>query len=545
MTAKIFTPQRHKAHKEKQLNFLCVLCAFVVKFGCGQSRATKSSKSFFKFAALFITLQQSVIYAFAQPSTPRDSTWITNGKVNAVAYAKGLTYIGGDFTYVGPNTGYGAALSTTTGAPDLKFPKVNGPIDVVTADGADGWYIGGRFTKVGDFTRNWIAHIQADGTVDPNWDPNPSGNFNSNAMHIYAIVVRGSTVYVSGTFYNIGGQQRKYIAALEVSTGQATSWNPNPSFPVRTLAIKDSTMYVGGVFRSIGGQSRQYLAAIDMATGNATAWNPRLNGEVNAIAFSDTLVFVGGAFTSAGGQVRNNLAAFGITSGRVTIWNPGVGGQVYVLASKGSTLYVGGNFQRIGGLPGFYIAALSIYSNTPLNWNPVANGAVRAIYLDGSTFYVGGDFTQIGGQFDRQPRYRIAALDETTGKATAWISHASASVRGLATNSNGSIVYAGGEFRSIDGQPRNRLAALNASTGSATSWNPIAAINGSIYAIAISGSNVYIGGAFNAPGNRIAAINTATGAFTAWNPNPNGDVHSITIDKSIVYVGGKFTQIGG
>jgi hypothetical protein len=282
-----------------------------------------------------------------------------------------------------------------------------------------------------------------------------------------------------------------------------------------------------------------------MATGNATAWNPRLNGEVNAIAFSDTLVFVGGAFTSAGGQVRNNLAAFGITSGRVTIWNPGAGGQVYILVSKGSTLYVGGNFQRIGGLPRYYIAALSIYSNTPLNWNPVANGAVRVIHLNGSTFYIGGDFTQIGGQSDRQSRYRIAALDETTGKATAWISHASAPVRGLAINSNSSIVYAGGEFRSIDGQPRNRLAALNASTGSATLWNPTAAINGSIYAMAISGSNVYIGGTFNVPTNRLAAINTATGAVTAWNPNPNGDVHAITIDNATVYVGGKFTVIGG
>jgi hypothetical protein len=343
----------------------------------------KSSKSFFTFAALLMALQQSMTHAFAQPSTPRDSTWITNAPVHAVAYSKGLTYIGGDFTYVGPNTGYGAALSTTTGAPDLKFPKVNGAIDVVTADGADGWYIGGKFTKVGDFTRNWIAHIKADGTVDPNWDPNPSGYFNTDAMRIYTIVVSGSIVYVGGTFTSIGGQQRNYIAALGASTGQATSWNPNASSTVRTLAIKGETMYIGGDFTSIGGQSRKYLAAIDMTTGNATAWNPTIEGGVNAIVVGDTLVFVGGFFTNAGGQVRNRLAAFGITSGRLTIWNPNANSHVYVLALNGSTLYVGGHFTTIGGLTRRYIAALSIYSNIPLSWNPSADNAVRAIYLNG------------------------------------------------------------------------------------------------------------------------------------------------------------------
>jgi FlgD Ig-like domain/Domain of unknown function (DUF5122) beta-propeller len=506
----------------------------------------KSSKSFFTVTALLMALLQGAIHAFAQPSTPRDSTWITDGKVHAVAYSKGLIYIGGDFTYVGPNTGYGAALNTTTGAPDLKFQKVNGTIEVVTADGADGWYIGGSFTKVGNFTRNGLAHIKADGTLDPNWDPNPAGTLLTNSIPVHAIIVSGATVYVGGSFTSIGGQQRKDLAALTVSTGQATSWNPNASHIVRAMVINGATMYVGGDFDAIGGQNRKFIAAIDTATGSATAWNPTLNARVYTIVVSDTLVFAGGEFTSAGGQVRNYLAAFGITSGQVTTWNPGATGPIYVLAAKGSTLYVGGNFKAVGGLSRPYIAALSIYSNIPLNWNPISNGPIREIYLNGATVCVGGNFTKIDGQ----SRYRIAALDETTGKATAWTSHASAAVRGLATNTNGSVIYAGGEFRSIGGQLRSRLAALDASTGFATAWwNSEAIINESISAIAVSGSNVYIGGVFTKIGtsvrNRLAAINAATSALTTWNPNANGFVHAITIDNSTVYVGGTFSTIGG
>ncbi len=501
----------------------------------------KSSKSFFKIAALFITLLQSVIHAFAQPSTPRDSTWITNGKVTAVAYAKGLTYIGGDFTYVGPNTGHGAALSTTTGAPDLKFPRVNGPIYAMTPDGADGWYIGGNFTKVGNFTRNKLARIKADGTVDPNWAPsNVTGSFSTAATHIIAIAVSGSTVYIGGNFTSVDGQERHGLAALNATTGQVTSWNPDASNIVRALAIKGETVYVGGDFLSISGESRIFLAAIDIATGKLTSWNPGMergdtvDRRIFAVVVKDTLVFAGG---------QTILASFSITSGRRTAWNPVIWQDfpfgptaVYALAVKGSTLYVGGSFPTINGIARPCLAAFSIDSNTLLSWNPSASSAITAICLNGSTVYVGS-------------YNKIAALDETTGQAAAWTSHTSGLVHALATNSNGSVVYAGGNFRSIGGQSRNRLAALNAQTGIVHPWNPTATVNGNIYAIAVSSSNIYIGGAFTMVGNsiryRVAAINAATGALTTWNPNANAEVHALTIDDATVYAGGKFTAIGG
>jgi FlgD Ig-like domain/Cohesin domain len=502
----------------------------------------KSAKSFFTFAALLLALLQCVMQAFAQPATPKKGTWITNGTVSALAYAKGLAYIGGDFTYVGPNTGYGAALSTATGVPDIQFPQVNGPIDIVTPDGADGWYIGGKFTKVGDLTRNWIAHIKADGTVDSNWDPNPSGTLKTEgmafyaSMHIYAIVVSGSTIYVGGNFTNIGGQPRHGIAALEASTGQATSWNPNASSIVRSLAVKDTTVYAGGLFDSIGGQSRQYLAAISVATGNATAWNPVLNAGVTIMASSDSLLFVGGLFSSAGGQARQHLATFDLANGQVTTWKPSIDLNIYALAIDGTTLYAGGNFNK-------YLAAFSIYSNTPLSWSPGANGPVQAICLYGSTIYAGGDFTKIGGQ----SRQRIAALNKATGNATAWNSVTTAQIRGLATNTNGSILYVGGNFVSIGGKWRNRLAALHAASGAVIAWNPN--LNNSVQVITASGPNVYIGGLFTAVGgasrSHVAAIDAITGAATNWNPNANDNVYAITIDSSTVYVGGKFTAIGG
>lgn len=85
------------------------------------------------------------------------------------------------------------------------------------SDSANGWYIGGSFTNAGGFTRNRIAHILADGTVDPSWNPNANSTVNS-------IAVSGSTVYAGGSFSTMGIESRNRFAAIDVVTGSTTGW---------------------------------------------------------------------------------------------------------------------------------------------------------------------------------------------------------------------------------------------------------------------------------------------------------------------------------
>ena len=109
--------------------------------------------------------------ALGQSSTPREETWVTNGAVEAIVRTTDTIYIGGNFTYVGPNTGSGVPLDNATGQPVATFPKVNGTVNASVSDGIGGWYIGGSFTPVGGEARNRIAPILARGTVDPAWNP--------------------------------------------------------------------------------------------------------------------------------------------------------------------------------------------------------------------------------------------------------------------------------------------------------------------------------------------------------------------------------------
>ncbi len=101
--------------------------------------------------------------------------WRPDGTVYAIEKKGNTLYIGGSFTRIGPSTGYGVPVDSTSGslAYGIKdiLPVDNitaaGSIKAAVADGAGGWYIGGAFDRVGSATRNNIARINADGSLHP------------------------------------------------------------------------------------------------------------------------------------------------------------------------------------------------------------------------------------------------------------------------------------------------------------------------------------------------------------------------------------------
>ncbi len=337
-------------------------------------------------------------------------------------------------------------------APLPNMPTANNTVRAIVPDGAGGVYIGGDFTQLTPasgpaVTRNRIARINADGSIHA-WNPNASDT-------VYALTVSGSTVYAGGAFNgvnSIGGLARNRIAALDATTGTATTWDPNANNTVWALAVSGSTVYAGGDFTTIGGQPRNRIAALDATTGNATVWDPNADNHVHALAVSGSTVYAGGHFTNIGGQPRNYIAALDV-AGNATAWNPNANNHVHALAVIGSLVYAGGHFTTIGGQARNRIAALNATTGTATAWNPNANNTVWALAVSGSTVYAGGDFTTIGGQ----ARNRIAALD-AAGNATTWNPNASDTVYALAVS--GSTVYAGGQFTQIGGQARPYFAAF-------------------------------------------------------------------------------------
>ncbi|MBI3074147.1 MAG: delta-60 repeat domain-containing protein [Deltaproteobacteria bacterium] len=194
------------------------------------------------------------------PPLSANSRLVPNGTVYAIAEVGCTHYIGGNFTAIGPNTGGGAPLNTSTGQLAVATPlTVNGFVQVAVPDDAGGWFIGGTFTKVGTTTRNRLARLNADGTLQ-SWDPNANSIVN-------ALAVSGSTVYAGGAFTTLdGGTPRNRLAAIGTD-GTVQSWDPNANSIVNALAVSGTTVYAGGSFTTLGGQQYPYFAPIDVVTG--------------------------------------------------------------------------------------------------------------------------------------------------------------------------------------------------------------------------------------------------------------------------------------
>jgi trimeric autotransporter adhesin len=485
----------------------------------------------------------------ALSDTCDQKTWATNGAVYTIVPVGDKIYIGGDFTQVGPYTGGGVPLNSSTGLPTAAFPKINGTVNAVCTDGNGGWFVGGSFLSVDGITQRNIAHILSGGNLDPAWNLN---TMNTNG-DIRSIVKNGATVYVGGSFTSIGGQRRSCIAALDATSGNVLAWDPNAAVDsaseirlrggaVISLAVSGTTVYAGGGFTSIGGQNRKNIAAVDVTTGNVLAWDPQSNKIVFSLAVNEsgTTVYAGGNFDTIGGLARQSIAALDAKTGNATAWNPNPGKStygepdVYSLLVKGTTVYVGGCFITIGGQYRNSIAALDAATGNATSWNPGALSCICAMAMKGTTIYAGGFFTTIGGQ----NRNYIAAIDAAAGNVLAWNPNANGYVQSLAANET--TVYAGGRFTFMGGQSRNHVAALDATTGAATAWNPNA--DSAVYSLAVNRTTVYAGGKFTTIGgqerNHVAALNATTGNATLWNPNADSSVQQLVVNGTTVYAGG-------
>jgi hypothetical protein len=345
--------------------------------------------------------------------------------------------------------------------------------------------------------------------------------------YVESLAVNGSTVYAGGSFIECGGQSRNAIAALDASSGLATSWNPNADGVPWTLAVSGSTVYAGGSFTQIGGQPRNHVAALDASTGLATTWNPSADGTVFSAVVGGSTVYVGGEFTHIGGQPRNYIAGLDASSGLATAWNPNASNStgiatVRALAVKGTVIYAGGYFTSIGGQTRHRIAAINGDPLSPgfgaaTTWDPNAAGfggnyyagVIYALAVSGNTVYAGGAFTAIGGQL----RAALAGLDATTGLATDWDPNPNSTV--LAIGVGGLDVYAGGYFNRMGGTLQSYIAAF---TCAPTIGSALPAFGNYGSSVAIVGTNLNGATAIQFNGTNAAfAVNSST-SITATVP---------------------------
>ena len=285
-----------------------------------------------------------------------------------------------------------------------------------------------------------------------------------------------------------------------------------PTSEVSALAVAGSTVYAGGDFSRIGGSDRNHIAALDATHRRRRRAGTRTPNAERVCARRLRLDRLRRRRLQPHRRQRAQLHRRPrCHQRRRHRLEPEREPRRRTRSPcSGSTVYAGGSFTSIGGQPRNYIAALDATSGAATAWNPNANQAsCTRSPSPARTVYAGGNFTSIGGRAARH----IAALDATPAEATRLEPEREPAASYAARRLRLAPSTPAATSRASAAQPRNRIAALDATSGAATDWNPNA--NGLVYALAVSGSTVYAGGSFTRIGGLsrtgIAALDATTG----------------------------------
>lgn len=496
----------------------------------------------------------AAVLAFATTSaraqTLNTDWWQVNGRVLSMVPSQdgSVIYMGGMFTYAGPEAMCGAVLQFDPAEPVVSAPMPNGTVYCSVSDGAGGWFIGGDFDAAGDQDRTRLAHLNADGSVS-SWQVDVAGGY------VLSMTLDGSTLYFGGNFTSVGGQTRYGIAAVDALSGAALPFAPevaiSGSLYVSSLLVVGQNLLLGGSFDTVNGLTRPFLAAVDKVDGSTNAWAPTPSDDVLCLVYSqeENTVYAGGNFTTMGGQPRQRTAAFDASTYALLPWTVSATDPVWTMAIDGAVMVLGGRFEQLAGQPREYLGAVDLGSGAVLPWVADATWYVRSLAINDGVVYVGGEFRELDGPVRRH----IGAVDLATAEVTDWDPVASEDVYTLAVS--GDRLFAGGVFLSIGGVVRNKILAMDRATGRPTDWDAQSSDFGSISSLCMSpdGQVLYGSGSFNnatfgtATRRHMVALDASTGQALPWAPQPNTAPWEMVLspDGSTIYVSGDFTTIGG
>lgn len=332
----------------------------------------------------------------------------------------GRIVIGGDFYTVGGQPRRRAARLNNDGTLDASFPDLN-----ITGDGyndevyavvrqTDGKIIiGGQFTSVAGQTRNRLARLNADGTLDADFVPNVSGA-------VTAIFLQpDGKVLIGGFFTSVNGQTRNCVARLNADGSLDTSFqNPNANNFINAFAIQsDGKILLVGNFDTVAGQLRLGVARLNANGSLDAGFNVTINSFAGAVAVqTDGRILIGGEFTLVNGQTRYRVARLNTDgSTDISFQNPNVTVPSFIYAlvlQPDGKVLIGGDFSSVGGQSRNDVARLNADGSLDTTFrNPNVggtNGVVSVIALqpDGK-IVIGGDFTSVDGRI----RKRVARLN--------------------------------------------------------------------------------------------------------------------------------------
>lgn len=417
--------------------------------------------------------------------------------------------------------------------------------------------IGGQFTTYNGVSRNYIARLNADGSLDSTFNPGTGGdNYVASAC-----IQSDGKIIIAGSFTNFNGTTRNSIARLNINGSLDTTFNPGTGANnvISNVSLQSTgKIIIGGQFTSFNGTLSNYIARLNSSGVLDSTFNIGTgpNGTISLISVQNgDKIICGGMFTSYGDYTQRNLMLLNADGTLDTIFNPYTGANYYVKANviqSNDKIVIGGSFTTYNGTLRRNIARLNSDGTLDSTFNPgtgftnvLGTSTVNSIAIqnDGKII-VSGFFDEYNGTpINSIARLNIdGTLDPTFNSG---LGLGAAVINALSVQSNGKIII-GGAFSTYNGISRKNIARLNADGTLDTTFNPGTGASSTINTIKIqSNGKIIIGGNFTTYNGiqrkYIARLNTDGSLDTAFNSGTS--VSSQVLCASIqsdgkIYIGG-------
>ncbi|MFZ1704884.1 MAG: T9SS type A sorting domain-containing protein [Saprospiraceae bacterium] len=362
--------------------------------------------------------------------------------------------------------------------------------------------IAGDFSSYNGINRNRIARLNIEGSLDSTF--NPSSDLNNSVLT--AFLKSDGKIIIGGDFVSYDNMTRNRLALINPDGSLDTTFNSilGANNRIRTISVqRDNKIIIGGDFTSFNGVSRNRITRINFdgsldftfITGAGT--NDVVRGTVIQ---NDNKIIVFGNFTSFNGFTRNRITRINSDGSLDGTFNIGVGANDFIMAAaiqSDGKIIIGGGFTSFNGSSRNRIARLNSDGSLDTTFDPGsgANGWIHTISIqDDGKIIIGGAFTSYSGI----TKNYIARLNDDGSLDTNFSSGDGTNniVRETAIQNDGKIII-GGNFTTFNGLPRNFIARLNTDGSIDTVFNNGIGANNSVLTIELQNDGrVFIGGAF-------------------------------------------------
>lgn len=317
--------------------------------------------------------------------------------------------------------------------------------------------LAGEFTTVNGQPRNRLARVDLQGVLDtfnPDIGPAPHGFF----LSVWSVATQeDGQMVIGGYFSTVGGVPRDNIARLNADGTLEENFNPTVAgfYPrvLKLLVQPDGKILLGGGFETVNGMARNRIARLNSDGSLDTVFDPNLVGShvIDMALQANGKILITGYFTSVGGQPRDGIARLNPDGSLDPAFDqgPGVnGGSCVEIQGDGKVLVGGVGLTRL--LNDEAIQLLTIPSNTRVQW--LRDGAapeIEQVTFELSTD-AGWNWSALG------PGSRAAGRWECTGLSLP----GSGAIRARGRTLGGSFIEQTATFGAGTPLPQWKLAAL-------------------------------------------------------------------------------------